>query len=476
MKRIARNLLLTVVVVLLVQGCTTAAKTNFISEPLPKDHFVAKVDQWVIIQDASTSMGQRYHRERKLQIENNLLASMNTAIPEVGFKGALVVFGHGPGMPKGKLNVMYGPETYSTDGFAKAEEAVQLGGSNSPLDGAIDLAAKQLEKGTSAAIVILSDGLNMGKAETQAAAALKKQLGNKVTIYAVQIGDSAAGRALLDSVVAAGGQGYVVNASQLTSWAGMSKFVEDVFLWPDADGDGVADHLDKCPDTPKGVAVDANGCPPDTDGDGVPDYLDKCPGTPAGVKVDAKGCPIDSDGDGVPDAMDKCPNTPAGVKVDANGCPIDSDGDGVPDYLDKCPDTPKGVPVNPDGCPPPMILVHADGTWEVKAKVFFDVNKYAIKDDAKALLDRVAESMKDPHYSAWSVEIQGHCDKSGPKAFNDRLSLKRAEAVRDYLAAKGVPTDRMVVKGYGWSMPRYPNDTKENRAKNRRVEFKPFKK
>src|ERR1700690_2755146 len=90
--------------------------------------------------------------------------------------------------------------------------------------------------------------------------------------------------------------------------------------------------------------------PVDSDGDGVVDSLDKCPNTPAGVKVDAQGCPLDSDGDGVPDYLDKCPNTPAGVKVDAQGCPLDSDGDGVPDYLDKCPNTPAGTA---DGCPPP---------------------------------------------------------------------------------------------------------------------------
>ena len=59
---------------------------------------------------------------------------------------------------------------------------------------------------------------------------------------------------------------------------------------PDSDGDGVADPNDRCPNTPPGVAVDANGCPLDEDGDGVPDYLDECPGTPIGAAVDAKGC------------------------------------------------------------------------------------------------------------------------------------------------------------------------------------------
>jgi OOP family OmpA-OmpF porin len=74
---------------------------------------------------------------------------------------------------------------------------------------------------------------------------------------------------------------------------------------------------------------------------------------PAPVPTPAGAAVIDSDGDGVPDSLDKCPDTPKGVKVDKDGCPVDSDGDGVPDYRDKCPDTPAGVTVDKDGCPLP---------------------------------------------------------------------------------------------------------------------------
>ncbi|MEQ1438299.1 thrombospondin type 3 repeat-containing protein [Fontimonas sp. SYSU GA230001] len=125
------------------------------------------------------------------------------------------------------------------------------------------------------------------------------------------------------------------------------KFGADPY---DQDGDGVPDSRDKCPDTPKGVAVYSDGCPMDLDGDGVPDYLDKCPNTPKGVLVGKDGCELDSDGDGVPDSRDQCPNTPKGVPVNTNGCPLDSDGDGVPDYLDKCPGTRPGTRVNAEGC------------------------------------------------------------------------------------------------------------------------------
>ena len=68
--------------------------------------------------------------------------------------------------------------------------------------------------------------------------------------------------------------------------------------------------------------------PGDSDGDGVEDGDDRCPDTPAGVEVGADGCPIpahedlDIDKDGVPNIYDLCPNTPFGTPVDANGCPL----------------------------------------------------------------------------------------------------------------------------------------------------------
>jgi outer membrane protein OmpA-like peptidoglycan-associated protein len=128
----------------------------------------------------------------------------------------------------------------------------------------------------------------------------------------------------------------------------------------DTDGDGVKDNADRCPSTPAGEKVDANGCSPsqlDADGDGVTDTADKCPNTPKGESVDANGCSDsqkDDDKDGVTNTADKCPNTPAGEQVDASGCSAsqrDSDGDGVADAADKCPDTPKGAPVDARGCP-----------------------------------------------------------------------------------------------------------------------------
>jgi len=78
---------------------------------------------------------------------------------------------------------------------------------------------------------------------------------------------------------------------------------------PDADGDGITDQFDKCPNTPAGVAVDAHGCPMDTDGDGVPDYKDKQLITPTECQ------PVDADGVGKCPCPDGC-----GAKVAAGDC------------------------------------------------------------------------------------------------------------------------------------------------------------
>jgi OOP family OmpA-OmpF porin len=468
MKRTMGLALAAVAALVLTQACAHHSM-NFEPGAIDADYYVKKVDQFIVIGDESMSMADRSHRTQKVQIEESFLVSLNNTIPELDYVGGLRSFGKSC-QGAGKTVLIRDVSAYGTSEFGNALDAFGCIGGTSPLGKAIAASGGDLAMGKRTAVIVVSDGLNMGKKAVNAAATLKEALGDNLTIYAIQIGDSKTGGKLLEKVVAAGGDGYVKEAHALTSSAAMKDFVVDVFLYPDDDGDGVPNYLDKCPDTPKGVEVDAVGCPLDTDGDGVPDYLDKCPGTPAGVKVDAKGCPIDSDGDGVPDYLDKCPGTPAGVKVDAKGCPLDSDGDGVPDYLDKCPGTPRGVPVEADGCPPEGIVIHGN-EWMVEGKILFAVNKANLVPEAQALLGKVVTFLKDnPQFV---VEIQGHTDSTGPKAWNDTLSQMRADSVKDFLVANGIAASRLTAKGYGSSDPIDSNDTPEGRHHNRRVDFAP---
>src|SRR2546422_918637 len=205
----------------------------------------------------------------------------------------------------------------------------------------------------------------------------------------------------------------------------------------------------------------------DTDKDGVADRKDACPGTPAGAVVDARGCPSDSDRDGVYNGLDACPNTVEHAEVDARGCPKDSDGDGVYDGIDKCPGTPTGARVDAQGCP---ILFPEAKTPVVLRGVTFESGRSALKPDSYTILDIVAASLvANP---AIKIEIAGHTDNTGSAATNTRLSHARADAVRAYLASKGVAPERMVAKGYGPSQPVALNTTPAGRAQNRRVELR----
>ncbi|MEW5771410.1 MAG: OmpA family protein [Pseudomonadota bacterium] len=233
----------------------------------------------------------------------------------------------------------------------------------------------------------------------------------------------------------------------------------------DGDRDGVVDRLDQCPTTPAGRKVDAKGCELDSDGDGVVDALDKCPGTPAGAKVNADGCELDGDGDGVVDRLDQCPTTPAGRKVDAKGCELDGDGDGVVDALDQCPTTPKGDMVDARGCSLPKVIT-------LKG-VNFDNDKADLRPDAIAILDDAVATLKaNPGVK---VEVAGHTDSRNSDWYNQGLAERRAKAVMQYFVSKGVDAARLTAKSYGESQPVADNNTEEGRVQNRRVELRVLK-
>jgi OOP family OmpA-OmpF porin len=459
-----------IIIIVALAGChSMAPQYDFEPASMAADGYVARVDGFQIIADNSLSMADRTGHMNKYDIVGGLVGSLGQSIPPVGFQGSLRSFGQGSCVSKAKdTDLLIEPMDFSSSRFVQWADKFHCSGGYSPLDAALDGAGRDLAgmKGD-VAVVVISDGRHMGMDEIEAARRLSGQYGDRLCLYPVAVGADAKGLELLRQLAEIAGCGEVYDVAALNDAAGMKGFVEKVFVEPDSDGDGVPDRLDKCPGTPKGVTVDAVGCPIDTDGDGVPDYLDKCPGTPRGVKVDDAGCPIDSDGDGVPDHLDKCPGTPAGVKVDSHGCPLDSDGDGVPDHLDKCPDTPKGAVVDEHGCQ--FVGVTRDGnTYRISGRVLFDVNKAVIKPEIFPALNRLADELKK---SDAKIEVQGHTDKSGPRAYNEQLSLKRANAAMEYLVGRGIDAGRMTAKGFAWDEPLVANDTEENRAKNRRVDF-----
>jgi len=232
---------------------------------------------------------------------------------------------------------------------------------------------------------------------------------------------------------------------------------------PDTDKDGIEDSADKCPTVP-GVEQ-FQGCP-DTDKDGIEDAADRCPTVPGVPQF--QGCP-DTDKDGIEDAVDACPTEPGIAEL--KGCPAkDTDGDTLPDHRDNCPTEPG--PVDNQGCPvkEKQIVEIQKDRIEIKDKVYFDTNKTTIQRRSFKLLDQVAKVILE-HPELEKVWIEGHTDERGSNQYNDELSQRRAEAVREYLIKKGVAPQRLEARGMGRSLPVAPNTTEKGRAANRRVEF-----
>ncbi len=105
-------------------------------------------------------------------------------------------------------------------------------------------------------------------------------------------------------------------------------------------------------------------------------------------------------------------------------------------------------------------------------KVSFAFNAAEVSPEAMVMIDELAYKVKADNRSLW-IEIEGHTDATGDAAYNDRLGLARAEAVRDYLyQTHGIPLHRTAVFSYGETQPVADDVTKEGRARNRRVVIK----
>jgi len=237
-------------------------------------NYVAKVNNFVIIMDNSTSMSEKYGAKAKLDISKELLSAINDSLPELGYNAQLLTFG-----PRNKVYTDFGPARYSTTGLGGSIDAVKnpVGGSNVPLADALKAAGNSLKSSQgSIAVIVISDGDLMDKVPVNAAAALKKQFGDRLCIYTILLDDSPVGKKVMAQIAAAGTCGFATTANDLAASGKLAAFVEGIFLTKkaapapkpvaaapvanDSDGDGVIDSRDKCPNTPKGATVDVRGC------------------------------------------------------------------------------------------------------------------------------------------------------------------------------------------------------------------------
>ena len=108
-------------------------------------------------------------------------------------------------------------------------------------------------------------------------------------------------------------------------------------------------------------------------------------------------------------------------------------------------------------------------TLDMPGNVTFALNSAQLNPQFDSVLDKVAATLVE--YNQTMIQVAGHTDSTGSREYNMKLSEQRAMTVKNYLAGRGVPANRMVTVGAGPDYPVASNDTPEGRAQNRRVEI-----
>jgi OOP family OmpA-OmpF porin len=238
-----------------------------------------RVDTFFVVLDTASSMEQSYLKRREAERALEIVSRMNQTIPSLDYRAGLLALPTGSCLSCEDAEVLYGPAPYHRGDFEAAvwkypaaERTRPAGGwSGGPQASRFIL---QDSPGR-VAVIVVSDSENIlhGRA-FKTVQKLKAALGPRLCIYSVLMDRDCDGLAVSEQIAKVGGCGFAVRADDISAPEAMARYVREVFLAPaaaavatgqvsgaaDADSDGVPDSRDRCPNTPSGVRVNANGC------------------------------------------------------------------------------------------------------------------------------------------------------------------------------------------------------------------------
>ncbi len=228
--------LLCMMLALLLTGFTNVftaeAASHDLRAKVAAGELVQKVDAFAVIYDSTLSMNDMYKGKSKLSQEQSLVKLFNETIPDLKLTSASRAFGQFKPFAGTTTQALLGPGDYSKSALPDAIAPLKVGSGFSPLDAALDGVTADLKSQTGQlAVIAFSDGEDMEMYNPVAAAQrMKSAYGDRVCIYTVHIGESAAGRKVMQAVADAGKCGSMVTGDSISSPDAMSNFVETVFL------------------------------------------------------------------------------------------------------------------------------------------------------------------------------------------------------------------------------------------------------
>ena len=272
MKRLISTIII-VAAVLFLFGCAgkQSSLPQFDAKKFNKELYLSKVDNFLIIFDASSSMRELCQGNRKLDGAKAIIQRMNQMIPEMGQNAGLRSFGHSSSVSGKETELFYGIKKYNSAALANSVKKISEPGGLTPIIRAFTAAVEDLKgfHGKKTAVIIISDGEADAASTIKAAQGLKDEFGDSICFYPIHLGKSANSMKLMKQIADIGGCGFYSRADKIISGKGMADFVEKVFLKEkppapkpikDSDKDGFTDDYDKCPDTPRDARVNAEGC------------------------------------------------------------------------------------------------------------------------------------------------------------------------------------------------------------------------
>jgi OOP family OmpA-OmpF porin len=235
--RVSRYLLVfSILASMILMGCATTqtagpvVKAGDLTMKMKSGKYVQNANNFDIIVDKTGSMGSDYAGVQKFIIEKSLVSKFNSYIPDVTLNGGLRTLGQNYA-DFDVTKLVYGMAKYDADSLEGVIRNLSTPYGDSPLEAAILAAGNDLKglQGRSA-LVIFSDGVDMGDASVKAAANVKSQYGDKLCIYTVLIGNDKQGAKVLEQISKAGQCGISVKGDDLADDSAMNNFVERIFL------------------------------------------------------------------------------------------------------------------------------------------------------------------------------------------------------------------------------------------------------
>jgi len=390
-----------------------------------------KIDNFYVILDSSGSMGLKYFTEEKITKALDFLSKLNDTlgnIPDFQTKVIFTTFGKRL-WDKRTYVWSDGPQEYNHNNFGNILNMDYFPNGKTIMSKALQKATTDIKSIDGfTAVIIISDGNENNIFSIKIAQQLKEQLGKRVQINSILVGDSSHGRRVLLELSRIG-EGIFKNIDELSSPIHVAEYVNSVFFT-----NNCKDKLDQS--TKRNIIeYDQNSYSLNQQ---------------KSISVEQSQSQTQSQ------TQTQTIKYGEALIHERQEISKDSDGDGIKDEADHCPNSPRGASIDHQGC------------WKI-SKIYYKSEKESIPKDYYAYLDEIADVMKkNPELR---LKISGYSDSIGSSVYNQLLSENRAKEVMRYILNQGISRTRLLYKGYGELDPLLPNDTEEGRMKNRRVEF-----